>query len=113
MNKKKFEAQREVPKPLNRDEILSEAPAIPNQEVIVPGFSRPISMQNVSFERMIELRTQATTPAEYNTMLVAECCVALEVEDAYKLQKNGTKFAMLFNAVNQYLGADLDQKVGK
>lgn len=113
MNKKKLEEQREAPKPLSRDEILSEAPALPDKDVHVHGFSRPITMQNVDFERMVQLKMQASSTGEYHTMVVAECCKELEVEDAYKLQKNGTKFALLFNAVNEYLGADLDKSLGK
>ncbi len=103
MNAKKAQPQEPHEKFLSREEILHEAAPLEPRSVQVMGWSGKIRMQNITFERLVELKVSAPDANAYHAMLIAEVCTDLSLEDAIKLQKgNGFKFATLYAAVESF-----------
>jgi hypothetical protein len=106
-NRKKLSKPQQEPIPeekvLSRDEILAEVAPLQTRAVRPAGWSGAVKMQNITFQKLVDLKTSCPDNESYHAMLISEVCVDLSLEDAIKLQRgNGIRFAALYAAVEEF-----------
>ncbi len=91
----------------DKAKILDRCKKLETQEVEVAGWGGAcVRMKNLTFQEIVQISIDAGNDIEAkNAMTVAAVCEDLDITDAYKLQiGNGAQFAMLYGAVNDFLG---------
>ena len=94
-----------------KQDIINEGSAPAVELVEVKGFSKPIRMGPISFSELMAIQEGTSDKEEYAALLVAGCCLDIDLETARELQKNGTKFALLFGAANAFCNKITDDNV--
>lgn len=111
MAKDKKQAEKPADKKVfNKAEILDKCKKLETREVEIPGWGACVRMKNLTFQELLQIRIDSGTDSEArNAMIVAGACEDLDITDAYKLQSgNGSQFAALYAAVDDFLGCKLD-----
>lgn len=92
-------------KVFNKAEILERCKPLESRVVSVKNWNGGVKMRNLTFSEIMKLTIDAGEDAEArNAMMVAAVCEDLDITDAYQLQKgNGTQFALLYAAVDEFL----------
>jgi hypothetical protein len=111
MNKSKKAVKNEGAKVLDKAGILAMCAPVESRIVEIPGWGASVKMKNLSFEELIQIRTDAGNDETARAaMIVAAVCEDLAISDAYKLQKSsGLKFAALLGTVEGFLNKRLDE----
>lgn len=90
---------------MTRQEILDHCRARSTELVPVESFPFPVTMKNLTFSEVAEIRTNSAGVDDYQALLIAAACEDLSIADAQEL-KNGqaSRFTELLIAVNKFLG---------
>lgn len=96
-------------KVLTTKEMLLKAQPMADKEVFIKSLDGNVILKNISFLKMVEMRSQHQSD-DYPIAMVA-ACLGMEFEDAQALQENAGVFSELFNAVNAYLGRLSDDEI--
>lgn len=94
-----------------KNDILSDGGVPDVAFVDVKGFSKPIRMGAISFSELMRIQESASDKEEYAALLVAGSCLDIDIDTARELQKNGTKFALLFGAANEFCNKITDENI--
>ena len=101
---RKIKNHKKEIKTLTRQEILLRGKPLPDAEVFIQALNGNITLTNVEFSRLCDIRMEAPDAHEYNIAEVAEFVKELDIEDVRELQKNAGVFAEIFAAVKRYQG---------
>lgn len=90
---------------MTRQEILDHCKAQQTESVVVAGFPAPITMKNLTFSEVTDIRVNAAGEGDYQSLLIAATCEDLSIADAQEIKAGkASRFVALLVAVNKFLG---------